>query len=358
MAVPAGHYQTTYLGDMARRKTAFQKARLVALILSLVALPFVISPHYLNITTSIALAVPGALALSLLTGVAGQISLGNAAFLGIGATTAAVTSQQMHLPFLVSLLIAGTVAGMVGVAVGFPSLRVRGLYLIIATLALHFIIAYTIQRVQEARVGPGGFILETPTIGPLVISSGRSWYAVLMIFAVVVTTIHINLVRSRIGRAWLAIRERDMAAEIVGVPVARYKITVFAATSAIIGIQGALLAYYVGAVSYEMFPLSLALAYIAMVIIGGLGSHVGAIYGAIFVTALPYVLTALFAGLPEGLATRLNQSAFDVQAGIYGLLVIVVLLVEPRGLAEVTRRLREYFVLWPFSRARLAEEEA
>lgn len=358
MAVPAGHFQVSYRGDMAPRKTAYQKGRLVLLGLLLVVIPFVVSSHDLNIITAIALTVPGALALSILTGLAGQISLGNAAFLGIGATTAAIMGQQLHMPFPVVLIAAGLVAGAIGVLVGIPSLRVRGLYLIIATLALHHIIAYAIQRVQEALVGPGGFILPAPTIGPLEISSGRSWYAVLVVFACIVTMIHVNLARSRVGRAWLAIRDRDMAAEIVGVPVSRYKITVFAATSAIIGIQGGLLAYYIGAVSYEMFPLTLALSYIAMVIIGGLGSHLGAIYGAVFVTALPYVLTAVFSALPAAVAARLNQSAFDVQAGIYGLMVIVVLLVEPRGIDEVTRRVREYFMLWPFSRARLADEES
>jgi branched-chain amino acid transport system permease protein len=304
------------------------------------------------------LAVPGALALSLLTGVAGQISLGNAAFMGIGATTAAILSTNLKLPFLLVLPIAGLLTALVGVLVGFPSLRVRGLYLIIATLALHFVIAYTIQAVQERLVGVGGFVMPAPTIGPLTIQSPSDWYIVLVVFAALVTVMHINLVRSRVGRAWIAVRERDMAAEILGVPVARYKISAFVTSSTIIGVQGALLAYFIGAVSYDMFTLPVALSFVAMVIIGGLGSHVGAIYGAIFVTALPFLLNNLFTLLPQGISPWLSSAAFDVQTAIYGLLIILILIFEPRGIAEITRRIREYFMLWPFSRARLAEEDA
>jgi branched-chain amino acid transport system permease protein len=354
---PAGHFQTTYRGDSVRRKTLFQKARLVTLIFILAAFPLVAPTYYVNVAAAVALAVPGALALSMLTGVAGQISLGNAAFMGIGATTAAILSQKLQWTFVPSVAAAGVLTGVIGAAVGIPSLRVRGLYLIIATLALQFVIVFGIQRVQSALVGAGGFVLPEAFLGPISLTGPRVWYFVLVVVAGCVTLMHVNIVRSRIGRAWLAIRERDMAAEILGVSVARYKITAFVATSAIIGVQGALLAYFVGAVSYDMFTLGLALSYIAMVIIGGLGSHIGAIYGAAFVTALPYALSKLFLLMPVAVADRLNQSAFDIQAGIYGVLVILVLVLEPKGLAEITRRIREYFVLWPFSRARLAEEE-
>jgi branched-chain amino acid transport system permease protein len=293
----------------------------------------------------------------MLTGIAGQISLGNAAFMGIGATTAAILAQKFHWSFVPSVAAAGAITGIVGAAVGIPSLRVRGLYLIIATLALQFVIVFGVQRVQSSLVGAGGFVLPEAYLGPIDLAGPRVWYGLLVIVAGAVTLMHVNIVRSRIGRAWLAIRERDMAAEILGVPVARYKITAFIATSAIIGIQGGLLAYFVGAVSYDMFTLNLALSYIAMVIIGGLGSHVGAIYGAVFVTALPYALAKLFLLMPPSLADRLNQSAFDIQAGVYGALVIIILLTEPKGIAEITRRVREYFALWPFSRSRLAEAD-
>jgi branched-chain amino acid transport system permease protein len=357
-AIPAGHFQTTYRGDMTIRKTALQRGRLALLVAALLVLPVFASSFYLSVATSIALAVPGALALSLLTGVAGQISLGNAAFMGIGATTAAVLATETGLPFLLIVPTAALVTGLIGMIVGIPSLRVRGLYLIIATLALHFVMVYGFRRVQGALVGEAGFILPRASVEAFTFSSTRSWYYLLLAFAGVVTLAHVNIVRSRMGRAWLAIRERDIAAEILGVPVGLYKIKAFGFTSAIIGTQGALAAYYIGVVSYDTFTLHLAIAYVAMIIIGGLGSHVGAIYGAIFVTALPYILNLTFDRLPGAVATYLERSIFELQSGVYGLLIIVFMMFEPRGLAELTHRMRKYFVLWPFSRERLAEEEA
>lgn len=357
-AIPAGHFQVTYRGDMARRKTAFQKSRLALLVVVLAAVPMVVSNYWLNVATSIAIAVPGALALSLLTGVAGQISMGNAAFMGIGGTSAAVLATQWEWPFLATVVFAGAATGLVGVLVGIPSLRVRGLYLIIATLALHFVMAFGIARVQGDLVGEAGFLMPTATVAGAEIAEPELWYWLLLAFAAVVTLAHVNIVRTRMGRAWLAIREKDLAAEIIGVPVARYKIQAFVFTSAIIGVQGALQAYYIGVVNYDAYSLNLAIAYIAMIIIGGLGSPVGAIYGAIFVTALPYVLTRLFDRMPPALAEPLQSYAFEVQALIYGLLVILFLIFEPKGIAEITRRIREYFVLWPFSRERLADEDA
>lgn len=242
--------------------------------------------------------------------------------------------------------------------VGTPSLRVRGLYLIIATLALHYVMAFVIARVQGKLVGEAGFVMPVATIGAFEIVDPEVWYFVLAGFAVVVTLLHINLVRTRTGRAWLAIRERDIAAEIIGIPVSWYKIKAFVFASTVIGIQGAMQAYYMGVVNYDSYSLNLALAYIAMIIIGGLGSHVGAICGAAFVTALPYVLAKLFRELPPAIADSLEAYAFELQAGIYGLMIILFLMFEPRGLAEITRRVRAYFVLWPFSGERLSDEES
>lgn len=356
-SIPAGHYQTSYSGDMAIRKTVLQRGRLVALVLLLFAVPAVTSPFYLRVAIAVALAVPGAIALSLLTGVAGQISLGNAAFMGIGATGAAVLATQLGWSLLVVVPTAGLVTGLVGAIVGIPSLRVRGLYLIIATLALHFVMVFGFRVVQQQLVGEAGFILPTPTVAGFELDSGTSWYYVLVGFAALVTLAHVNLVRSRTGRAWKAIMERDIAAEILGVAVGWEKIKAFAFTSAIIGIQGALSAYYLEVVNYESYTLTLAIAYVAMVIIGGLGSHVGAIYGAAFVTSLPYLLPRVFEALPGGVSSTLSSSIFEVQAGLYGLMIIVFMMFEPRGIAEITSRIRKYFVLWPFSRERLTEQE-
>jgi branched-chain amino acid transport system permease protein len=292
----------------------------------------------------------------MLTGVAGQISLGNAAFMGVGACVAGVFGAQLHWPFLAVIASAAVISGIVGAVAGTPALRLRGLYLIIATLALQYIIVWGIQSIQSSTVGVAGWILPVASVGSWSITSPITWYLVLLVFAAAVTMIHVNIGRTRIGRAWSAIREKDIAAEILGVPVGRYKINAFVLTSALIGMQGALLAYFVGVVSYDMFTLSIAITYVAMIIIGGLGSYVGAIYGAIFVTGLPYVLPSVFGSLPSAIAVHLQNQVFNIEGVVYGLLIIVFLVFEPKGIAELTRRARRYFVLWPFSRERLAEE--
>lgn len=356
-ATPAGYFQTSYSGDLRFRKTALQRARLVLLVGTIVLLPWVLSGFYIRVVIAIALAIPGALALNLLTGVAGQISLGNAAFMGIGATTAAVLGTQYDVPVLLALPVVVVLSAAVGALVGLPSLRVRGLYLIIATLALHFIMAYGFRSVQSAAVGEAGFIMPSASVLGLEISSDFAWYFLLFGFVAIVTLGYVNIVRSRAGRAWMAIRERDIAAEILGVAVGREKIKAFALTSAVIGLQGALQAYYVGVVNYETFDLTLAISYIAMIIIGGLGTHRGAIYGAAFVTALPYLIPRAIDTLPAGVADYLGPRIFEIQAALFGALIIVFMLYEPKGIAEVMSRIRKYFLLWPFSRERLVEEE-
>ena len=180
---------------MAERKTLFQRSRLVVLALLLIVAPYAVSAYTLNVSTAILLAVPGALAFSLLTGVSGQISLGNAAFMGIGGTTAGLLGGQEHWPFLLVLVAAAVLSGLVGIIVGIASFRVRGLDLIIATLALQFVIQYAIQKIQTStKAGVSGFLLPTATVGGWKAVSPKTWYFVLLGFAAVVTMIYINLV--------------------------------------------------------------------------------------------------------------------------------------------------------------------
>jgi len=352
MAVGSGYYKTSHAAVSGIYDTRFRKFWLCALVLALILLPFSVGDFYLRIVDLVLFAILGAQALNLLTGIAGQISLGNAAFLAIGAASAAVLGGQAHLPFLVVVFGGGIVAALVGLAVGIPALRLRGLYLVIATLALHYIVIYVIQRYQTAQAGARGFVIPVAAIAGHPITTNRQWYVVFLISAVLVTLAFTNLLRGVFGRAWLAVGRRDVLAEVVGIDVARYKVLAFVVSAFVIGIQGALYAYFFRVVDVESFTLDIAIQYVAMVIIGGLGSILGSVIGATFVVALPYVVQNLVARAPAGIPgmTAINRHVFDIEVVLYGLSIVLFLLLEPRGLADVWVRLRTYIQLWPFRR--------
>jgi branched-chain amino acid transport system permease protein len=285
------------------------------------------------------LAAVSAIALNLLTGYAGQVSIGNAAFLALGAWTAVVAGS--HLGFLPTVLLAGFVAAVAGFVVGVPSLRLRGLYLSLTTLALQFVVTFAMNKYQEHEKAPAGFRLPITSIAGIELVSDRSWYALLLVILALTILVSWWLVTGKPGRAWVAIREHDVAAALVGVDVTRYKLLAFITSSFLIGIAGALSAYYTRTVSYETYTLDLAIAYVAMVIIGGLASVWGSVVGAFIVTLLPLMISTLWQsyGPTTGVGEFLLRNLPYLEAMAYGFLVLAFLYFEPRGIAGLTRRL-------------------
>jgi branched-chain amino acid transport system permease protein len=302
-----------------------------------VGFPFVTSQLWLSIAVAMLLALPGSLALNLLTGVAGLISIGNAAFMAIGAGVAAELGARLGWPFPVVVLASGLVSAAIGALVGTPSLRLRGIYLLVSTMALHFLSVFTFREFEIRTVGETGFQMPTPSILGLSIAGPVSWYFVFLLFGVACFMGFVNLMKTGSGRSWLLVRERDLAAAVVGIDVARAKIMVFTVSSFAIGVQGALFAYYIQVVSYELFTLELATSYVAMILIGGMGSAVGSIYGAAFVIGLPYILQELslgaFADWPW-----LGEHLVDLQNLVYGMSIVLFLLFEPKGLTAILGR--------------------
>jgi branched-chain amino acid transport system permease protein len=353
-------YKTSYRADM--RLVNGWAMRLWLLALLTLALVFPISLNdgeikladgfQVYLVCNVLIAVTGAVALNLLTGYTGQISLGNAAFLAIGALAAHVFGVRMHLPFLLVIPIALVVGLVVGAVVGLPSLRVRGLYLLLATMALHFIVNYGFLRYQLAAAGVTGLQFPHPDLAGLVLKGDRQWYYVFLAAAVGTCLFVKNLSRHAEGRALVAVRDQDVAAMILGVNVARSKVLVFALTSGIICGLGALTAYWEGNVTNDNFPLSLAIDYTVMIIIGGLGSVTGAILGAIFATLLPTFIqqivqnTATSVPALSGL-TGAKGAIFNTIA--YGLLIILFLIVKPDGLAGIWADVKRFFLKWPYS---------
>lgn len=345
MAHGGGYFKTTYAADLALVDTRLRRAALAALIAALLLLPRFASGFVLDLAAQVALAAVGALALNLLTGLAGQISLGHAGFIAAGAfTTAVLVESRLPSPFL-ALPAAAAVGAMLGVVVGIPALRLKGLYLALGTLALHHVVLYACGEFQNHWGANTGVSIPPPRVGPWVLRGTTGWYYALTAIAALVLILAVNLQRSRAGRAWMAIRDREIAAESVGIDVARYKVLAFVWSSALTSLAGALFAYQRAFVSVEAFGFFLAIEYIAMVIIGGLGSALGAVLGAAFVILLPYAIDAAVASL--GVSGGAEYYLFPLKFGAFGLLMAVFLIFEPQGLVGIWRRARNWVFLWP-----------
>jgi len=296
-----------------------------------VTIPVVITGYNLYQIDVVLLAVVGAVALNILTGNAGQVSLGNAAFLGIGAFTAVVAGTNLHLPFFAGLVAALAISGLIGLVVGFPALRLHGMYLLLATLAIHYIFFFVATLYQTKTTGPAGFTIPVASIAFWHPANNRDWYVVLVILCAIVLFVADNLLRSRAGRAWALIKHKEPVAEALGIPVSQYKVFAFVVSAMLIGLQGAVGAYFVGNVSVEQWDLNVAISYVAMIVLGGLWSFTGSFLGAAIVTLLPPVLSN-FLSTSHAVPAHLASSAGPITTALYGFLIVATLLLAPRGI--------------------------
>src|SRR5437667_6803363 len=291
----SGVFKTSYAADMALYPLPITKWSAAAIAgLFIVIAPLVLGEYYISILDLILIAVVGALGLNILVGYTGQISIGHGAFMSVGAYTAANLVVHLGAPFWVTIPAGGLMAALIGAVVGIPSLRIKGIYLAIATLAGQLIIEWTINHVPAISGGAQASIqVDRPSLFGLSFNTQSHLYFFLLFFAVLAIVATLNLVRSRIGRAFVAVRDQDIAAEIIGINIYRYKLLAFAISSFYAGVCGVLYTYYFGIANYEQFQLVVSIDYLAMIIIGGLGSVLGSIFGAIFVTLLPIAIRIL-----------------------------------------------------------------
>jgi branched-chain amino acid transport system permease protein len=346
----AGQFKTSYRADQAIFPIA-QDRYVLAVILAIAyaAIPAVAGEYWLrSILTPFLCFSLAALGLNILTGYAGQISLGSSAFMAVGAFAAYNLDLRLGLPFYVYLPLAGLVAAAVGVVFGLPSLRIKGFYLIVTTLAAHFFVEWLFTRVPWFTNYSSSGVIDAPPMylfGNLMDSAVERYYITLAVVTVLALAAK-NMVRSAIGRAWMAVRDMDIAAEIIGIPMLRTKLLAFAVSSFYLGIAGALWAFlYLGSVEPQAFTLDRAFQILFMVIIGGLGSILGSFLGAAFIVLLPIFLNnaaALF-----GHAIHANTLA-NLELIVFGGLIIFFLIVEPYGLARLWQITKEKLRLWPF----------
>jgi len=351
-----GVFKTNYKSDMALFPLPLTLWTVVVItILFTVVIPLVASDYYLNLLNLVFIAVVGALGLNILMGYCGQISIGHAAFIMVGAYAAAHAVSTFHMPFWLGIIFAGAVAALWGVLFGVPSLRVKGLYLAIATWAAQLITEWIMIHVTPISGGAQATLGIPPVhIGGWAMDTMRDYYFLNLIIVIIGLVVAMNIVRSPIGRAFVAIRDRDIAAEALGINLFRYKLLAFAIASFYAGVAGAMYAYYWRIATYEAFDLMVSIDYLAMVIIGGLGSILGTIFGAVFITLLQPALRALLDKIANmitatGELTNIMSDITQVRLVLFGLLIIIFLIAEPEGLNKLWKTVKSYFRTWPFS---------
>jgi len=320
-----------------------------ALMLALLLAPRVVDAYGLTLMVSALIAVVGAIALNILTGQTGLISLGQAGFLAVGAYVNAILLADYHVSLWLALPAAGVGAALVSLLVGAPSLRLRGLYLAITTLAFAFIVNHVILYAESITHGPNGVFVNGARLFGFDVQKGPPLYYLTLAVTVATLFAALNLRRTRIGRAFIAIRDHDIAARVMGVDLVRYKLLAFAVSSFFVGIAGALMSLQLRFVNVDVFALILSIEALAAIILGGLGSVAGAVMGAAFLSFLPEALRFGFAALPSAAAERLGGNVYEIRGLAYGVVIVLVLRFKPDGLIGVWRDARKYWSQWPLA---------
>jgi branched-chain amino acid transport system permease protein len=362
--MPTRRLTTSYRDDLRLIQSTWHVAALLVGVAVVLCYPFAASARWLTVGNLALVATVGSTALMVLTGFAGQISLGHAAFLALGAYTTAALGRHAGLPFWLCLPAAGLVAAAVGTFVGFFTVRLRGLYLAIVTLGLVFIVNHVLLTASGLTGGLSGTVVPayawfagadaghglsaftaTTAVGPLAFTLERKLYFIFLAIAAATLLAAHRLARSPSGRAMMAVRDRDLAAASVGVDLARTKLLAFGVSSFFAGVAGGMFALQQQYITVEPpFDLSMSVAYIAMIVLGGIGTVFGAAAGAIAFTALTPLAEALARHLP--LLSRLPSG--QQSTVVFAVAVCAVLVFEPLGLYGVWLRVQRYFAAWPF----------
>jgi branched-chain amino acid transport system permease protein len=323
------------------------KAWTAVLVLGLVAAPLLASSFVLSHMTVILFTLVGALGLMVLTGFTGLISLGHVGFLMLGGYAYAIGVTRLGLPPELALLLSAVVPAAFGLIVGVPSLRLHGLYLAITTLAFSHIVSATILAGGKFTGAGSGIMVERPAIFGMSLASDRAFYWFCLAMCALALLVVMNLRRSYIGRALVAIRDNDIAARTMGISLVRYKLLAFLISAALTGVAGALMGIYMGIVSVEGYPFLLSIEALAIIIVGGIGSVLGAVFGTIFIVTMPELFSMLTSSLGGRMADLMTTSAHEIRTVLYGLAIIGFLRFDPRGLRGIWHDLRHTWVHWP-----------
>ena len=349
MSLPSGTRNYSYAQDMAILRTKTHWALFIIFLAFLFAAPLYLGNYWLGVANLIGITLIAATGLNILVGYCGQLSIGHAGFIAVGAYTAAILTNRLELPFLVGLICAGFTAGLIGLIFGIPSVRVKGFYLAITTIAAQFIIIWVINHWSAVTGGFVGIKVPYASIGGFVFRSEASQFYLIISIAVLATFFAKNLARTRVGRAFIAIRDNDLAAQVMGINLFYYKLLAFFIGCFLAGIAGSLLAHWIGFMNAEQFSLTESILYIGMIIIGGLGTTLGPILGVIFIRLLQQILTVEVVPFLESTIALPAGFATGIAPMLFGLTIVLFLILEPRGLAHRWALFKSAYRLWPFS---------
>lgn len=317
------------------------------LVAALIAAPYLLNSYALSFLTIILITVVGALGLNILTGYTGLISLGHVGFLVTGAYAYAVLVSRYGLPPLLGFLGAGIIPALASLVVGAPSLRLKGLYLAITTLAFSFIINTVILEARTVTNGARGIAVQRPEIFGVSFDSDAAFTQLCLGFAILTLFATLNIRRSRVGRAFVAIRDNDTAARVMGINLHAYKLFAFVTSAFITGIAGALYGIYLSFVSVEGFPFLLSIEALAILIVGGLGSALGAVLGTVLIVLLPEATRLVFSLFSAQINALFSTGAQELKSMLYGFVIILFLRFQPRGLVGAWHDIRRLWVNWP-----------
>lgn len=347
MYLPPGTFNETYEQDMAviRHKEHYI---LIIFLFIVCSLLFLFANSYvLGVVNLIGISIISAIGLQILIGFAGQISVAQAAFMAIGAYSSAIISTN-GVPFWFSIIAASFITGVIGLIFGWPSVRIKGFYLLMTTFAAQFIIIYFINIVfANLTGGTLGHPAPSPKLGNLIINTERAWFILIIFILIICLFFAVNLKRTKAGRAFIAIRDNDLAAEVMGISLWRYKLLAFFVCSCYAGLAGALYAHWQCSVVAEAFDLMQSMWYIGYIIVGGMGSIPGVFFGVIFIIILQEGMQLLFAFLGGIYPEAINMIS-STKPIFFGMVVCLFLIFEPKGLAHRWEILKAYYRSWPF----------
>jgi branched-chain amino acid transport system permease protein len=360
--LPCGDYHQNYAEDHAWWQSKFIKGKMILLFIILFfIIPWMADDYWLSVCNNIGYTILGALGVQLLIGFCGQVTLGHAAFIAVGAYTSTLLILEFPWPnFLISwglaypfsIVIAALVAGIWSVLFGLPSAKVKGFYLILTTMAAQFITVDFIITQYVSQIGGRGQAFSLPPgtikIGPWVIDNDLKVYFMMLVLVIICVSGLVNLLRSRAGRAWVAIRDNDISAEVMGINVVKYKLFAFFVAGFIGGIAGAFWISNLAAISPEHFPWFWSLWLVGVILIGGVNSVHGSIFGSIFMVLVIEILQLAIMPLADTFPKLLMDFLFIKEAA-FGLTICIFMIFEPYGLSYRWWQMKNYFNLWPFS---------
>ena len=350
--IPSGDFKTSYGTDTTIFPTKTSRNFAILGVVLLLACPAFMDRYWLSLLIQISYLGIAALGLNILVGFTGQISIGHSAFFGFGAFASAWLNNSVGVPVALAIPLAGVVTTLVGLLFGMPAARLKGLYLAIATLAAQYILQDFFARADWFTGGTAGTIAEPLTIFGFAFDTDERYFYVALVALVVMYILATNLMRTRDGRALVAVRDHYLSAEIMGINLTKYRTMSFGISAFYAGIGGALYAHYLQFVSVEGFTILFSIQFLGMIIIGGLGSIMGTLMGTAFMVFLPeamQALTKLVSGTAIDTALNLKDNIAFLREMSIGLVIILFLVFEPDGLAHRWKQIKAYWKLYPFS---------